>query len=167
MEAETTEIYSKRKKMLERQGMPVLYGYDPLPEAFKNQVMYLWRDAVGSEYFSGFTESSGNPDWIKIIKYIYEEHGLPLSTNMEIGRGLELSERYLREAATDQALDLIEIVFRYVDKVVRDMEEYGRRQCKITIFPDMAIEKLNRRFLENHLGYQFTNWQIVRMEPHG
>jgi hypothetical protein len=47
--------------------------------------------------------------------------------------------------------------------VVRGMgitEEDMRRPLS----PDMAIEELNRRFLENDLGYQYRNGRIMRID---
>ena len=147
--------------MRERQGMPVVYVHGPLPVVFKNQVMHLWREAAGCYTFGFF----GNPVWIEFIKHITEEHGLPPSNVVEEG-GLELCEQYLREAATDKALDLIEIVFRYIDKTVRGMSKNRRDNLGITISPEVAIKKLNKRFLEHDLGYQFTNGKIVRVGSH-
>lgn len=42
-----TEIYSKRKKLIERANQPEIYQYTDLPIEFRRQVIHIWLSAIG------------------------------------------------------------------------------------------------------------------------
>ncbi|MFM7575910.1 MAG: hypothetical protein ACKO5Q_03055, partial [Microcystaceae cyanobacterium] len=41
------ELYSKRKKRIDRGGKPEVYQYDKLPIKFRRQVIHIWSSAIG------------------------------------------------------------------------------------------------------------------------
>ena len=61
----------------------------------------------------------------------------------------------LENRSVDQALDMIEVSFLYVDKVVRNSKPQEA---------DDAIDELNERFRRAGVGYQFENGRIFRVD---
>ena len=152
------ETYSKRKKKELLSGKPNIYKDGPLPLTFKNQVKYIWRDSIGVNN-SRYTY---NRVWKNTVKSISKEHGLAPYHGTDY---LGWCESYLDKSGTDQALDLIELTFKYIHTEIR--ENFNRsyyEMYKITQSPDNAIEELNSRFQEHSLGYQFANGQIIKSD---
>ena len=71
----------------------------------------------------------------------------------------ELHDFFLQEKDVEKALDAIELSFQVIDRNRRDP-----RRRDASKRADDAIEELNYRFREHGVGYQFTNWQIVRID---
>ncbi len=79
------------------------------------------------------------------------------SVNFGFGEPESASEKrcakyLLKSPSVGQALDLIEVVFRYIDKTV---QRYTA---------DKAINELNERFRRAGVGYQFENGKIFRVD---
>lgn len=162
------DIFSKRNK--KTTDAEVLYQYDNLPETFRVQVSRIMDRALGiyyapSPYNYGLDghDAPSNSNWQFIKQALCDELGLNrLSTSASDPRIEVLS--YLQSAATDNALDVIEFGFRVIDRLVRKMDSYEVNESEITQTPDSAIEELNSRFLEHHIGYQYTEGTLVRLD---
>ncbi len=61
----------------------------------------------------------------------------------------------------EKAIDVIELLFQYIDGYVRDNNHKFRDQ---KISPDAAITELNYRFREHGVGYQYESGQIIRVD---
>jgi hypothetical protein len=73
---------------------------------------------------------------------------------------------YLLTANTLGALDIIELSFRNIDRVVRNSQQYRYLGVSrgVTQTPDEAIEELNARFREHAIGYQYSNGILIRID---
>jgi AbiJ N-terminal domain 4 len=142
------ETFSKRMKRLSKQGQEEVYQYDTLPREFRVQVIHIWGDALG------FSSSHGN--WKFIHDTLARERGVFYLGNSDEPHWKQCQDFFLA-ADKNGALDIIELSFRVVDRVVR--ERYGDEQKA-----DHAITELNHRFREHGIGYQFDGGELVRMD---
>ena len=138
------DLFSYRKRVADG-GTPDVYDYDNLPQSLRVQVIHIWRDVIPYDAQA----------WKFIHDAVAREHGM-----------LELSGRWptdeqrcvtylLENRSVDQALDMIEVSFLYVDGVVRNSKP---REA------DKAINELNGRFRRAGVGYQFENGKIFRVD---
>jgi hypothetical protein len=161
------ETFSKRQKQLAKAGKQDVYRYDELPEPFRIQVVHIWRTALGV-YFQGhgYSSSASSPSnkyWKAIHDNLARELGLfQLGDNRSDPD--QQCRQYLSRASVPGALDIIELSFRTIDRLVRSMHHYDLQAAQITQHPDDAIGELNARFLEHGLGYQYVNGMIVRLD---
>lgn len=156
------DLFSKRKKE------PVeIFTYDEIPDEFRVQVIHVWGDAIGpyviNNNYRRTLISPSNDVWDFIHKALCKEYGVfELSSN-----GRTTAEKcicFIQETTTEEVLDIIELTFRYIDRVIRDWNPYLIQQAKIEQNPDDAIAELNQRFRERGLGYQYIEGQIVRID---
>ena len=66
------ETWSRRQKRLSNQGQIEVYQYTKLPEAFRGQIRYIWRDAIGPVQY-GHTFSTKT--WINVHDTIARAKG--------------------------------------------------------------------------------------------
>lgn len=161
------ETFSKRKKKLAMAGAVDVYTYDELPMTLRVQIIHIWREALGpylvrSEY--DFDRSpSNNSAWEMIHDILCRELGR-LSLGNDFGTPKDNCEQFIQDASTDHALDLIEVSFRLVDRLIRKMPPHERQLCGVELNPDEAINELNERFREHGLGYQFVEGNVARID---
>lgn len=150
------DLYSKRKKKL-RDGAPDIYIYDNLPNPLRVQIVLLWEkfDTLSPE----FVEASLSRE---VVEYLCEEYGVFVLANpnpnivyRQRPYRQELVKFFLDETNVDKALDVVEAVFNFIS----DHPQFYRQEQ-----PDLAINTLNARFLENNVGYQLKNRQIIRID---
>ena len=144
------DTFARRKQKAENAGTPVVYRYDELPEAFREQVVQILRDAIGISY----VPAHPNDPWKFIHDTLIREMGVPsLVKGMYPQRygHSEICFRFLREYVDiDQVLSLIELSFQLI------ATKRGNR--------DGSIVELNHRFLEHSIGYQYQGGQIIRVD---
>ena len=170
------DLYSKRKKRIEKGTQPDMYQYDLLPIAFRRQVVHIWKDAVGVyKLFGGnYLPHENYLLWSQIHDLLARELGLfELSPNAQYIPGIppdrfEQCKNFFLDDSThvDNLLDLIEITFHVINKTIRDELKNSRdfRELNISQNPDEAISELNHRFHEHEIGYQFEDGQIIRVD---
>ena len=148
------DLYSYRKR-LAAGNTPDVFTYDELPDALRVQIVHIWRRAIGQRHDRGWT-------WIH--NRVAEEHG-----RFELADGYGEETRctnfLLQTASVDQALDLIEVSFRFIERIVPKFTFGQREAFGITTEPSDAIEDLNERFRRAGVGYQLEDGQIFRVEP--
>ena len=73
------DIYSKRKKRQEKAGQPDVYKYNEIPEALRNQIISIWKTAIGTWQKIEYDTSDKPPEsiWIAINGILCRELGLP------------------------------------------------------------------------------------------
>lgn len=160
------DLYSKRKRRAE-QGAPGPYQYDVIPPELRRQIVIIWLDTIGpfapADHYSFHGERPSNDRWRFIFKTMLKERGV-----FELGNRqsdpCEQCQEFLLNADTDDALDIIEVSFRLIERVLGDLSPYQRREESLSQEPDDAIAELNARFREHRLGYQYVNGQIVRVD---
>jgi AbiJ N-terminal domain 4 len=159
-------LRSRRQRQPEEN--PDVYQYDVLPEAFRRQVVYILLSTLGtydSRYnsnLSSLSEPSANRRWRTLLSRFAEEIGEFQLSDRHNNPFAQCSE-YVQTAPTQQTLDFIDLAFHYIDfDLRRDTEyhflTYGEGPSKL----DEAIEKLNQRFEEHRLGYQFQDGQLIK-----
>jgi hypothetical protein len=161
------DLFSKREKRKRMQGQEDVYQYDTLPEAFRVQVMHLWHDALGGwresdMYLGPGVHHAPNEWWQQLYKVYIREKGLVALVARRSDPCAQFRE-YFAQAPTEDALDVIELIFRFVDGYIRDMDQYERQHWRLAN-PDAVIAELNGRFREHGIGYEFVGGEIVRVD---
>ena len=162
------ELYSKRKKARETAGQEDVFQYDELPERFRIQVIHIWNSVLG--VWRNLGVNLNGPPLQHIPNYFWRD--IRDKTARQKGL-LSLSEKaknpqaechdYLLKANTEDAIDLIETTFRFVDRIIRSVDQYERQRLRLDD-PDYAIAELNHRFRENGIGYEFIDGEIIRID---
>lgn len=159
------DLFSRRKKQREKAGKVEVYQYEDLPQPFRVQVAHIWRETIGKygvDQLGLGIEPPSNQYWNLINNAMCREKGVfTLSSG---ATPIEHCVNYLLRAPTEDALDIIEISFRVIDTRVRNLPDCSKDSCGVTQSPDDAIEELNRRFLQNGIGYQYVSMEIVRVD---
>lgn len=163
------DLFSKRKNQQNSLGKPDVYTYDQVPRPLRNQVAHIWRDALGqyrraTGYFATMADNSpANDLWELIRDTLLKEKGL-----WTLGDGFsnpaDQCLQYLMAANTDDALDIIELSFKVIDRLARKFRPDEQALAGIRQDARDAIEELNSRFREHRVGYQYLNGEIVRVD---
>lgn len=161
------DLFSHRKRVADR-GAPDVFVYDKLPEALRVQISLIWRDAIGPFYVDrmGYglrTPPNNNEGWTLIHDAVAREHGV-----FVLGNEVAVDERcvayLLGKASVEEALDVIEASFLYLDRVARRFNSYDLEARGIRVPADAAINELNERFRRSGVGYRFEGGQIIRVD---
>lgn len=161
------ETFSKRKKRLERAGKQDVYQYEQLPQQFRVQVIHIWKSAIGRYYsprdsFGGMA-SPANKFWKFIHDTLTRELGAFVLGEPFTDPNVQC-QQYLLTTDTPGGLDIIELSFRVIERLVKDLKPYELAGAEITEDADSAIEELNRRFQEHGIGYQYVDGELVRVD---
>ena len=161
------DLFSKREKKKKKQGQEDVFQYEDLPEAFRVQVIHLWHDALGDwrdldHYFGPPISHFPNELWLMLYKIYTREKGVFRLVVQNLDACAQFRQFFMN-ASTEDALDVIELVFRSVDRSVRSMPQYERQQWRLAD-PDSVIEELNGRFREHGIGYEFAGGDIIRVD---
>jgi hypothetical protein len=160
------ETYTKRQKRLQNAGKQDVYQYDDLPRAFRVQVIHIWRSAIG-QYYQDTTgygrHSPANEYWSFIQSTLVRERGV-FALVPDVNNPCEQCESFLLIADTGGALDIIELSFSVIDRVVRDLNDSYWNQASISQGADDAIAELNGRFREHGVGYEYDDGLLIRLD---
>lgn len=152
------DLFSKRQKRLLGE-IPEVYTYDNIPQHLRVQLVHIIRDAIGTDNYGNKASNSYN--------FLHQ------SLCREYGQ-FSLGQQYDNDAAcllnflltskeTDKVIDVIELSFKYIDKIIRQDWEYTH-QVNVQITPDQAIEELNQRLKEHGIGYQFDGSEVIKVD---
>nr|WP_246521295.1 hypothetical protein [Ornithinibacillus massiliensis] len=149
-------IFSKRKQ----QKIESVFTNDQFSRNFRIQVIHIWKDAIGTaSYNSSFPDQL----WDMIHNSLCREYGVFTLSTRGRNNFEKCQDFILEEKSPEKILDIIELSFRVIDKIVRE-NKYEWRDMNVKQEPDSAIEELNHRFREHGLGYQFLGGSIVRVD---
>lgn len=151
-------LFSKRGK----ENNNEIFVYDQLPVVFRNQVIHIWRDTIGDYGFSGFGKIVDDA-WDFIHKTLCKEYGVFVLSEKGYNSQNKCEYFLQDEESIERCLDVIELSFRVIDRVVRT-QNYKFTQAGATQSSDDAILELNNRFQEHGIGYQFIEGLIVRVD---
>ena len=148
---------------------PELYIYDSLPMQFRVQVCYILDQAIGKQCTVPSEWSSPSPSyriWKAIRDILREEFGVfhLVNDRKYSSPKDECVALLVNDSTASRALDLIEIAFRMIDRVIRADQSYPLGQRDVAVDVDSAIDALNMRFDQHHLGYQFIGGELVRRD---
>ncbi|MFN0048427.1 MAG: STM4504/CBY_0614 family protein [Cytophagales bacterium] len=155
------DLFSKRQKRL-RGEFSDIYIYDNIPAKFRVQIVHIIKDAIGIDRYGC---QNAQKAWEFIKDVLCREYGL-----FELGNGYRESNRdqvlnfFLQTKNTDEVIDVIEISFKYIDRIIKKSFQEYTYQTEIYIKPDEAILELNERFKENSIGYSFDGSEIIRVD---
>lgn len=154
------DLFSKRQKRL-RGEVPDIYTYDQIPATLRVQIVHIIRDAIGED-----KNYNRKPE--KVYEFLHDtlcrEYG-----KFSLGKGYNESHKeqvlnfLLQTTKTDEVLDVIELSFKYIDRVIKEDYQYTH-YTTVKITPDDAISELNERFKENGIGYSFDGSEIIRVD---
>jgi hypothetical protein len=160
-------LFSKREKKKKLQGQEDVFQYDALPETFRIQVIHIWHDALGAwqemDHNLGPSIShTPNGWWQELFKAYIRELGVVRLAQRGATPCAQFREFFV-QASTEDALDVIELLFQFVDGYIRNLDQYYRENWGLSN-PDEMIAELNERFREHGIGYEFTGGEIVRVD---
>lgn len=162
------DLYSKRKKKAEKAGQPDVYQYDTLPRTLRVQITMILNDAIGPYYESdplGFASVpyNANDTWDALEAIFTREKGV-----QSLGGASNAQQRcndfILGADQIDDCLNIIDLTFNYIHRVVRGKGEHELTGDGIVQSPDDAINELNIRFREAGVGYQFEDGKILQVD---
>ncbi len=161
----------RSKRQQQSKENPDVYHYDVLPDTFRRQVIHILVSTLGTynQAYSLFTsylsEPTANQRWKALFSQYTREIGTFSLGDDPVANPYVQSLQYLQVANTEQALDFIDCAFQFIDQELRRDSDYVVHvPGKGYHFPglDEAIEELNQRFQEHHIGYQFQNGQLIK-----
>jgi len=153
------DLFSKRQKRL-RGDVPDVYTYDQIPDHLRVQIVHIIRDVIGRDRY----ESKAHNAYNFLHKSLCREYG-----QFSLGTGYNESDEecllnfLLKEKVTDKVIDVIELSFKYIDKIIKADWEYSR-QVSVSTTPDKAIEELNQRFKEHGIGFQYDGGELIKVD---
>ena len=161
------ELYSRRIRESE-ESEPDVFQYDHAPESFRTQIVHIWNDAIGTyevpQAYTSSYPSNNNDGWTFIRERLCREKGVFALAGSDQPKD-DCVRYLLREKNINQWLDIVEVTFRYINKVVRRLQSrVEARRHGITQKADDAIDELNTRFRYAGLGYQFENNNVIRVD---
>jgi hypothetical protein len=162
------DTFTKRKRRAAAKGRQDIYRYDDVPETLRTQVLYIWREAIGGYremHRYDFTEPPrSNGRWEFIRNVIAKERGVLSLSGVPAQNPFEECAHSLMRGTADEALEMIEMSFRFLDKVMSDMTDWDRKQEVLQESATEAIDELNGRFREHGIGYRYEAGQLVRID---
>ena len=155
------DLYSKRQKRL-RGEIPDVFTYDNIPQSLRVQIVHIIRDAIGED-------KNYNQKPEQAYEFIHDtlcrEYG-----KFSLGEGYNESHKervlnfLLQTKNTEEVIDVIELSFKYIDRVIKnDYQEYTY-YTTVKIKPEDAIEELNERLKEHGIGFSFDGSEIIRVD---
>ncbi len=163
----TYNLYSKRQKKL-RGEFPDVYQYEEIPQGFRNQVVHIIQDTVGTGAFVARDRYNQESISIDIYKHIHhvlsKEYGeISLKKDRYDENDAAVLNFFLQTKDYEQCLDIIELFFSIISSYIAGNYEY-RLYVKPKQEPDDAINELNERFKEWGIGYEFQNGELIRID---
>lgn len=156
------DLFSKRQKRL-RGEFPEIYTFDNIPKNLRVQIIHIIKDAIGIKRH-GY-ENEPEKAYELIHQTLCREYGI-----------FSLADRYskndqdhvlnflLSTEDTEKAIDVIELSFKFIDRIIKPSLQKYKYNTVVKIEPDEAIEELNERFKEHGIGYSFDGSEIIRVD---
>ena len=153
-------LFSKRQKKI-RGEVPDTYQYENINDNFRVQIVHIVKDTFGIDHDYGNKHAS--KAYHEIHKILCKEYGVFTLKEHEENDFARIYNYFLSIQDYEKALDIIELSFKYINKVVRN-GLYQRDTYQLNITPDDAINELNERFREHGIGYQFESNELIRID---
>lgn len=151
------DLFSKRQKR-SRGEVPDVYQYKTIPIELRVQIIHIIRDAFGDLYDFRGTERS---DFKFIHDALCREYGV-FSLGQQYDSNFDAVVNFLlKTQEIDKAIDVVELTFKYIDRVVREHQHLYENHA---LSPEEAIAELNQRFREHGVGYQYESGMMMRVD---
>jgi len=158
------DLFSKRQKSLRGED-PDVFIYDEIPDQLRVQIVHIIRDAIGKMSVHA-SQNLPSQAYEFIHSTLCREYGVFKLGQTQFRESNEdsLFNFFLQTKDYEQAIDVIEFCFRYIEIVIKpDINRY-KFQTVTLMDPDQAIEELNTRFKEHGVGYQFEAGEIIKLD---
>ncbi|HSD57047.1 MAG TPA: hypothetical protein VLB04_02610, partial [Methanotrichaceae archaeon] len=152
------DLFSKGQKR-SRGEMPDVYQYKTLPVELRVQIIHIFRDAFGD--LDGYEGRTARYAFKFIHEALCREYGVFRLDGENVSNFEAVVNFLLKTQEIDKAIDVVELTFKYIDRVVRE-NQYPYKNCKLS--PDDAIAELNHRFREHGVGYQYESGMMMRVD---
>lgn len=152
------EIFSKRQK--KEGGDPDVFQYESIPPALRVQVIHIWGDTLG-HCDPRYTNRSAEI-YEAIHDHLCREYGCFQLDATPYATTENRLRFFLGKCSTKEALDVIELSFRWIARLLPDSNE--RYSLSPAMTAEEAIAELNQRFREHGVGYQYESGIIVRVD---
>lgn len=155
------DLFSKRLAR-ERGEVPDVYQYEEVPEKLRVQVVHIASRTLGTPKEPRLGRPNGDYVYRRIAEKLRNEHGMLALAEGPFKTAHDEFVRFLVESCSHaQVLDAIELLaLEIVDLPSPFLSDYEYDDRKAS---NEGIQELNTRFLENGVGYQFENGQLVRI----
>jgi AbiJ N-terminal domain 4 len=161
------ELRSQRLAKEKNSGRTDVYQYDIIPSNVLFQITLILSNVIGKYWKANsyaFDEApNNNSAWEFIINTIIRERGDPSFKQTQDSKINCLKILTFDRTLEDQ-LDLIDLSFRYVERVLLKRDDYEMNKHGAEIQAKAAIDELNYRLREGGVGYQFEGGQIIRVD---
>jgi hypothetical protein len=149
------ETFSKRQKRLKGEVLDV-FTYDDIPISLRIQACHIWKKCLGlAQRHYMERKMGGNPVYTTLHQELTAEFGLfSLGSTLQ-GDAAAIVDFFTQHANTEQALDIIEMSFRFA--VNGNSDQRWIEEWDVEISSAEAIDDLNQRFLEHGVGYTFVD----------
>jgi hypothetical protein len=152
-------LFSKRLKKL-RGDFPDVYQYEEIPQGFRNQVVHIIQDTVGTGKFQQSIDI-----YKHINRVLSKEYGvISLKKNNYDGNDAAVLNFFLQTKDYEQCLDIIELFFEIIGNYIAKNYMYYQLSTGSKQNPYDAINELNERFKEWGIGYEFQNGELIRID---
>ena len=155
------DLFSKRQKR-ERGEVPEVFIYDEIPNTLRVQIVHIIRDIIGEDKHG--QNHKINEAYDDLQRTLCREYGLfKLGNVFNSSNEEQVLNFLLQSELNDNVLDVIELTFKYIDRVIRnDTSYFYYSNSKLN--PDQSIKELNDRFKEEGIGYSFEGGEIIRVD---
>lgn len=149
-------LYSRRNRK-----NPDVYTYEALPLKLKVQIIRILQKFDNqSQPLIG--SSTVNHYWMNVKEALCDEYG---KDHLVYGWGPayvqnEIKEFLERSDDIEQCLDIVELGIKYILHHHKPNFQYGSPPYSI----HEAIEDINARFLENGVGFEYRDGEIIRID---
>jgi hypothetical protein len=138
-----------------------VWTYDSVPDVLRVQVSNIIRGALGT--VQPYSDESAGPMYQYIHRAVAHEHGRDTLTG-ESDSLLDVHDCVRHEPDVAVWLDVVELAFRFVERVRRDYDEHRRYISGIELPAHKALEGLNERFRRAGFGYRYEKGKIFRID---
>jgi hypothetical protein len=178
------ETFSRRRKDAQQAASPDVFRYDEVPAALRNQVIWIWREALGP-YYDNSGRALSNMDalhhalhgtyphqdqpisnlaWDLLARIMAEESGLlDLGSSVYADSSTKCCSFFLASNALG-ALDILELSFRIIEGGLSTMPVGQRTASGITCSAEDAVVRLNARFRQHGIGYEYVDGELCRVD---
>lgn len=157
------DLFSKRQKRL-RGEIADIYTYDNIPQNLRVQIVHIIRDCIGQR--KEYQDDQAGQAYEFIYNALCREYGLfqLIEDSYRETPAEQVLNFLLQTNNTEEVLDVIELTFKYIDKIIKPNYQKYSYNTYYKIKPDDGISELNQRFKENGIGYSFTASEIIRID---
>jgi len=154
------DLFSKRQKKL-RGEVPEVYQYKQIPGTLRVQIVHIIQDAIG-------IDKSYQHRPATIYKFLHDtlcrEYGLFKLVDEYNSDQENVLNFLLRSEDIERTIDVIELTFKYIDRIIRKEYQQHCYDNEVNATPDQAIDELNMRLKEHGVGYQFDGGEMIKVD---